>query len=151
MGVMVSSSRVLSTAPSSSLYFCSSVGCLPWETALCKLLQCDSCPQIAEEVLECGFFTRGEVLQEQGAPAWVPHGVTSPARKSAPAWAPLSMGPQVLPGTCSSVGSPWGHSLLQACPPAVVWGPPWSAGGYLLHSGPPWAAKGQPASPWSSP
>jgi len=25
----------------------------------------------------------------------------------------LSMGPQVLPGTCSGVWSPWGHSLLE--------------------------------------
>ncbi|XP_050759950.1 thymidine kinase 2, mitochondrial isoform X3 [Gymnogyps californianus] len=37
-------------------------------------------------------------------------------------------------------------------PPALVWGPPRAAGGYLLHHGPPWAAGGQPASsPWSSP
>ena len=31
-------------------------------------------------------------------------------------------------------------------PPALAWGPPWAAGGYLLHCGPPWAAGGQPAS-----
>jgi len=41
----------------------------------------------------------GAVLQEQAALAWVPHGVTSPARKPAPAWAPLSTGPQVLAGS----------------------------------------------------
>jgi len=47
-----------------------------------------------------------------------PHGLTSPVSKPAPVWAPLSTGPQVLPGACSSVGSPWGHSLLWAstCP-----------------------------------
>jgi len=49
------------------------------------------------------------------APAQGPsHGVTSPASKPALAWVPLSTGPQVLPGACSSVGSPWGHSLLRA-------------------------------------
>jgi len=61
-----------------------------------------------------GSFTRGAVLQEQTAPVWVPHGVTSPASKPAPVWASLSMGPQVLPGVCSSMGSPWAHSLRQA-------------------------------------
>ena len=54
------------------------------------------------------------VLQEQAAPAWIPHGVTSPVSKSAPAWAPLSMGPQVRPRVCSSASSAPGHSLLRA-------------------------------------
>jgi len=58
------------------------------------------------------------------------------------AWAPLSMGPQVLLGACSSMGSPRGRSLLQAHPPALAWGSPRPAGGYLLHCGPPWAAGG---------
>jgi len=80
----------------------------------------------------------------------VPHRVTSPVSKPAPAWYPLSTGPQVLPGACSSVGSLWGHSLLGVYPPAPVWDPPQAAGGYLLHRGPPWAAGGQHASPWSS-
>jgi len=66
-----------------------------------------NCPSV-------GPFPRGAVLQEQAAPAWVPHGVTSPASKPAPAWAPLSMSPQVLAGACSNAGSPQGHSLLQA-------------------------------------
>jgi len=43
------------------------------------------------------------------------------------------MGPQVLAGACSSVGSL-----------------PWTTGGPLLHHEPPWTAGGQPASPWSS-
>ena len=32
-------------------------------------------------------------------------------------------------------------------PPAQAWGPPWAAGGDLLHRGPPWAAERQPACP----
>ena len=98
-----------------------------------------------------GPFHEGAVLQEQTTPAWVPHGVTSPARKHTPMWAPLPTGPQVLPGTCSSTGFPWGHSLLWVHPSALVWGLPQAAGGYLLHSGHSWAAWGQPTSPWSSP
>ena len=61
-----------------------------------------------------GSFPQGAVLQEQAAPAWVPHRVTSPDSKPAPAWAPLSMGSQVLPGACSSVDFPQGLSLLRA-------------------------------------
>ena len=77
-------------------------------------------------------------------------------------------GSQVLPANLLQRGllSPWGHRSCQepaparashgvtasfGHPPALVWGPPWAAGGYLLHRGPPWAAGGQPASPWSSP
>ena len=99
------------------------------------------------------------------APMWIlPMGCSS--SQTAPVWVPSTghclsgtdyssvgppKGPQVLPGACSSVGSPQGHSLLQVHPPAPVWGPPWAAaGGYLLHCGPPWAAGAQPASSWSS-
>jgi len=108
MGVAVSSSHVVSAAPSCSHCFCSSVGSLPW----------------------------GAVLQEQAAPVWVPHGVRSPASKPARAWASLSTGPQVLPGACSSTGSTWGHSLLWASTCSGVgsslgceWGsaPPWAS------------------------
>lgn len=47
-----------------------------------------------------GLFWHGSlpwsaVLQECSAPAF---GVTSPAQKPAPAWAPLSIGPEVLLG-----------------------------------------------------
>ena len=159
MGVWVSSSHVVSAVPSSSggglltLFPCSSVGSLPWETVLHELLQCESFPRAAvlHKLLQHGSLPRGAVLQEQTAPAWVPRGVTSPASKPAPAWAPLS---------------PWGHRSCQepaparashgvtasfGHPPAPAWGPPRAAGGYLLHLGPPWAAGGQPASPWSSP
>jgi len=71
---------------------------------------------------------------------WVPHRVTSPVSKPALAWAPLSMGPQVLPGACSSMGSPRGHSLLQASTCSGVESVPQATGGDLLHCGPPWAA-----------
>lgn len=38
------------------------------------------------ELLQCGFLcTEGAVLQEQAAPAWIPHGVTSPVTNPAPA------------------------------------------------------------------
>jgi len=36
-------------------------------------------------------------------------------------------------------------------PPALAWGPPLAADGYLLHCGPPWAAGAQPALPGSAP
>jgi len=65
---------------------------LSWETVLHELLQRKS-------------FPRATVLQEQTAPAWVPHGVTSPASRPAPAWA--------LHGVTAS----FTHS------PAPAWGP----------------------------
>jgi len=91
------------------------------------------------------------VLQEQAAPVWDPHGLTSPASRPALAWAPLSMDPQVLPGACSSTGFPWGQSLLQGTSTCSSVGSlPRATGGDLIHRGPPWAAGGQPALPWSS-
>jgi len=157
MEVMISSSHV-SAIPSSSggglltLCPCSSMRSLSRETVLHKRLQCESFPRAAalHKLPQCGSFPWGAVLQEQAAPAWVPHGVTSPASKPAPVWAPLSMGPQVLAGACSSVGSPWGHNLLQASTCSGVGSLPWATGGYLLHCGSPWTAGGQPDSPLSS-
>jgi len=137
MGVTVSSSHVVSAAPSSSgllspltahtlpllqrevplmedkILQCES---FPWAAALHELLQHGSFPWAAvlHKLTQRGSLPWGAVLQEQAAPAWVPHGITSPDSKPAPAWAPLSMGPQVLPGACFSMGSPWSHSLLQA-------------------------------------
>jgi len=126
---------------------------LLWDTIRHELLQCGSLPQAAvlHELLQCGCFLWGSVLQEQTAPAWVTHGVTSPACKPARVWAPLSMGPQVLPGACSNMSSPGVMASFRAHPPALAWGPPSSAGGYLLHCGPQWAAGPQPTLPWSSP
>jgi len=158
IGVAVSSLHAVSAAPCPSrggfltLFPCSSVRSLSWETVLHKLLQCESCPQAAalHELPQRGSFPRGAVLQAQAAAAWVPHRVTSPASKPAPAWAPLSTGPQVLPGACSSASSPRGNNLLQAPTCAGVESISWATSGYLLHHGPPWTAGGQPASPWSS-
>lgn len=54
-------------------------------------------------------------------------------------------------GTCSRVGFPWGHNLLQASTWSIVgsfMGCKWNS---ILHHGPPWAAQGQPDSPGSAP
>jgi len=122
------------------------------ETALHKLLQHESFPRAAalHKLLQHGCFPPCAVLQEQAAPALVPHRVTNPASKPAAVWAPLSMGPQVLPGACSSAGSPWGHNLLQASTCSSMGSIPQAAGGDLLHCEPPWAAGAQTASPWSA-
>jgi len=45
------------------------------------------------------------------------------------------MGSQVLPGALHRVTDTFRH------PPALAWGPPWAAGGYLLHHRPPWTAR----------
>ena len=98
LGVVVSSSHVVSVTPSFSkggfltLFPCSSMGSLPQETVLHELLQCGSFPQaeVNPKMLQCGSILWAAVLQEWTTPAWVPQGVTSPASKSAPAWAPLS-------------------------------------------------------------
>lgn len=75
----------------------------------------------------------GSALQEQAARAWAP-------RKPASALPPLSMGQLVLPRACSSLGSPWGHSLFWVCPSALMCILPGAAGAYLFHHEPPWAA-----------
>ena len=161
MGVWVSSSHVVSAAPSSSgeegltRFPCSSVGSLPRETVLHELLQRESFPwaTVLHELLQHGSHPRGAVLQEQTAPAWVPRGVTSPASKPASAWAPLSTGPRVRRSCQEPAPARASHRVTASFghPPAPAWGPPRAAGGYLLHRGRPWAAGGQPASPWSSP
>jgi len=122
MGVAVSSSHVVCAAPSSSggglltRFPCPNVGSLAQGTVLHAPLQCESFPwaAILHKLLQHESLPQGAVLQEQTAPAWVPHGVTSLASKPAPPSAPLCMGPQVLAGTCSSVGSPRGHRILRA-------------------------------------
>jgi len=93
-----------------TLFPCSSVRSLSWETVLYKLLQHESFPWAAalHELPQHVSFPWGAVLQEQAAPACVPHRVTSPTSKPALTWTSLSMGPQVLAGACSSAGSPWG-------------------------------------------
>ncbi|KAM4666906.1 LOW QUALITY PROTEIN: immunoglobulin superfamily member 22 [Amazona ochrocephala] len=77
-----------------TLFPCSSVGSLPQETVLHKQFQRGSFPQatVLHELLQRESLPWGAVLQEQTAPTWVLHSVTSPASKPAPAQAPLSMG-----------------------------------------------------------
>jgi len=123
MRIAVSSSHAVSAAFSSIrglliILPCSSVVSQLQETVLHELLQHVAFPW---QLLQHRSLPLSAVLQEQTAPAWIPHGVTSPTSKPAPAWAPLSTGPQVLAGPCSSTGSPWGHSLLWAHPPVLVW------------------------------
>lgn len=59
------------------------------------------------------LFHRVQSLQELSAPVWISHRVISPASKPASQWASLSLGSQVMPGICSSVGFPRGCSCLQ--------------------------------------
>jgi len=99
---------------------------------------------------QSGSLPWGAVLQEQAAPEWVPHRVTSPASKPAPVWASLFMALQVLATVCSSADSQWGHTVLQAPTCSGMRSLPWATSGYLLHRGPPRTAGGQPDSPRSS-
>jgi len=126
---MVSSSHVVSAAPSSSggglltLCPCSSMRSLSQETVLHKLFQYESFLRAAalHKLPQRGSFPRAAVLQEQAAPLWVPtgsqalpanllrHGLLSPRvhrswQEPAPAWAP------------HGVTASFRH------PPAPVWG-----------------------------
>lgn len=95
-------------------------GSLPQEAVLQELLQSASFSSGLQFFMNCsslGPFQCGAAVQEQTAPAWIPLRVTNPASK--PSTAPLSTGPQVLPGACYSTGSqtssgihlPWGGIL----------------------------------------
>jgi len=116
MGVSVSSSHTVSTAPLSS----HSSPAPAWGPSQGRGSSRNFSNMSPSHGLQ--FFTNcfsvgpshGEVLQEQTAPVWVPRGVRSPASKPALVWTPLSTGPQVLAEACSSGGSPRGHSPLQA-------------------------------------
>ena len=124
MGVWVSSSHVVSAAPSSSgregltRFPLSSVGSVPRETVLHELLQ---------RVLPMGYSS------SRTAPAWVPCMGCSPSGADCSSVGPprghkpcqqtcfgvgsslhRATGPQVLPGACSSAGFPRGHSVLRA-------------------------------------
>lgn len=61
----------------------------------------------------------------------------------AAAWAPFSLSPHVLPGACSIVGFPWGHSLPWASICSSMGNPSEAAGGFLLYCGSSWTAGGQ--------
>jgi len=115
----------------------SSVRSLSQETVLHKLLQCDSFPWAAAlcKLPQCGSLPQGAVLQKQAAPAWVPHGVTSPASKPAPVWAPLSTGPGrglFQHGVPMGSQPPSGIHLLRHGVPSM---------GYRWSSAPPWTSK----------
>ena len=163
MGVAISSSHIVCAAPSSSggglltLFYCCNVGTLPQETVLHELLQRESFPQAAvlHKLLWHGSLHgvqsfRNRLLQNRLVHC-DPWDHNSCQQTCSGTGSPLSMGPQVLPGVCYSMGFPLGHSLLWVHPLALVWGHPGAAGGYLFHHGPPWTAGQQPASPRSSP
>lgn len=129
MEAVVSSSYVLCAIPSSSVrgfltvFLCSSVGTLPWDTVLHKLLHCEFFPQSAvlHELLQHSSLPKSAVLQEQTAPSWVTRGVPSPASKLPPVWACFN-------GVTASLRHPR----------ALEWDSPGAIGGYLLHHGHPW-------------
>lgn len=67
------------------------------------------------------------------------HRPTAPARKAAPAWAPLYR-LQFLTEVCSSMGSPQAAASFRASPPALQWVLHGLQCGYLFQHGLPWAA-----------
>jgi len=145
MGVTVSSSHVVSAAPSSSgggflmLFPCSSVRSLSWETILHKLLQ--------RGVLPTGCSS------SQTAPVWVPPTGCSPSGTGCSSVGP-SWGHKLCQQTCSSVGSCLhgsagpGRSLLQRRLPT---GSQLPSGIHLLRRGvPSMGCRWISAPPWTS-
>lgn len=100
---------------------CTVVGSLPWETVPLKVLQCGSFPrgavresqstELEGTPKDCPVHILsewplwGSVLQEEAAPARVPHGITNPASKP-PVHTALPMGTQIQPPATS-------HTLLK--------------------------------------
>ena len=149
MGIVVSSSHVVSADPSSSggglliLFPCSRVRSLSQETVLHKLLQCESFPQAAalhklpqhdsfpwEQSFRKGLLQCGSPTESQAPPKnLLLCGLLSPwIHRSCQEPAPAQVSPQ-------------DHSLLQASTCSGVGSLPRGAGGYLLHRGPPWTAE----------
>jgi len=152
MGLTISSSHIVSAAPSFSgrglltLFPCSSVKGSShgrqFSTNFSKVspshgLQLfTNCPSMGPSHGVQSFRNRllehGSPMGSQALPAnllW--HGLLSPQvcmswQEPDPAW-----------------GSPWGHSLLQASTCSGLGCLPWATGGYLLHHGPPWTAGGK--------
>jgi len=130
MGVVVSSSHVVSAAPCPSggglltLFPSSSMKSLSQETVVHKLLQLESFPRAAalHELPQRGSFPRGAVFQEQAAPAWVPTG-------SQALTANLLRRVLLSPWVCRSwqepapVRAPHGVTASFRHPPAPAWGP----------------------------
>jgi len=143
MEVAVSSSHVVSAAPSSSHTSSAPV----WGPTHVRQSSMNfSKLQFFTSFSSVGHFHWVQSFRNRLLQHLYPAGEDKPAEM----WALLSMGSQILLGACSSTGSPQGHSLLWVHPPALAWSPPQAAGGYLLCCEPSWAAGGQPASPWSS-
>jgi len=137
MGAAVSSSYVVSAAPSSSRPSPAPV----WGSSYGRQFSVNcshglqfftNCPGVGPSHRVPSFRNR---LLQRGSPT----------------------GPQALPANLLQRGlvSPWGHKSWQepaparaphgvtasfGHPPALAWGPPWAAGGDLLHHGPPRAA-----------
>lgn len=111
----------------------------------------DICPSHrtqSHKLLQHGFFPWCTVLHGpwKGSCCSFPLWVTGPSRKSVPAWAPL-LGPQLLLGVCSCVGSPQIASSLRAHDPSLD---PLQAAAWISST---LALRGllQLSSPWSSP
>jgi len=129
MGVTVSSSHIISASPSSSggglltLCPCFSVRALSWQTILHKLLQLESFPQaVALHKLPLhGSLPRGAVLQEQAAPAWVPHG--SQALSANLLWRRF-LSPRVHRSCQEPASARAPHRVTASFrhPPALAWG-----------------------------
>lgn len=129
------------------------MGCLPWETILHELLQCESFPWAAIHepnvpalVPSTGYSPLGTDCSSRGSP--VGSHVTCPGRRHTSAWASLSMvhrSRQVHPPAQASIGSqsPLGTHLWHGGFPGVPSG--------CLHLVPPQTTGAQPGSPQSSP
>lgn len=90
-----------------TLFPCSSMGFFPQQSVLHNLLQHGSFSfpgaEVLHKLIQHVILLCSAVFQEHTAPAWVsPCRDTSPARKSAPVWALVSMTPQVLQMDLSS-------------------------------------------------
>jgi len=106
-----------------TLFLCSKVRSLPLSTVLhartwVLLMSCCSSRTAPACVLSMGCSPSRMNCSNVGLP-----GATSTARKLALVWAPLHW-PQLLPGACSCVGSPWAATSFRAHLPASVQGPP---------------------------
>lgn len=110
MGVMVTSSQVVPAAAALGEESCSCcrVGYLPWETSPMWL----TLPHM-------------QSFQGHPAPTWAPPGSQILPGHLLQYGLPSPWVSRSLPGPCSNMGFPQVHSLL----PALVWVPPWAAGG----------------------
>jgi len=135
MGATVSLSHVVSASPSSSggrfltLFPCSSVVSLTWETVLHKLLQRESFTRAAalHELPQCGSFPQGAGLQEQALQCGSPPG--SQALPANLLWRGL-----ISPQVCRCLQGSQLHSgihLIWSGVPSMVYrwisAPPWTS------------------------